>query len=37
MIVRYTDEGDPIYVDLDFDGENIEYTYDNSWMDSATR
>lgn len=30
-IARYTDEGDPIYVDLDFDGEYIGYTYDNSW------
>jgi hypothetical protein len=30
-LARYTDEGDPIYVDLDYDGENIMYTYDNSW------
>ncbi|WP_168124055.1 DUF4362 domain-containing protein [Paenibacillus sp. HB172176] len=29
-LARYTDEGDPIYVDLDFNGEEIEYTYDNS-------
>jgi len=30
-IAHYTDEGDPIYVDLKFDGEEILYTYDNSW------
>jgi len=30
-LARYTDEGDPIYVDLELDGEEILYTYDNSW------
>lgn len=30
-LARYTDEGDPIYVDLDFDGEKILYAYDNTW------
>jgi hypothetical protein len=30
-LARYTDEGDPIYVDLEFDGEEILYTYDNTW------
>ncbi|MNP36001.1 hypothetical protein D3C76_1293570 [compost metagenome] len=30
-LARYTDEGDPIYVDLEFDGKEILYTYDNSW------
>ncbi|QYR21237.1 DUF4362 domain-containing protein [Paenibacillus sp. sptzw28] len=30
-IAQYTDEGDPIYTDLDFNGEAIKYTYDNSW------
>lgn len=29
-IVRYTDEGDPIFIDLDFDGKVIQYTFDNS-------
>jgi len=31
MMARYTDEGDPIYVDLDYDGITISYTYDNTW------
>jgi len=31
VIVRYTDEGDPVYAGLDFDGESVAYTYDNSW------
>lgn len=30
-IAQYTDEGDPIYVDLKYDGKEILYTYDNSW------
>ncbi|QHW31815.1 DUF4362 domain-containing protein [Paenibacillus rhizovicinus] len=30
-IARYTDEGDPIFVDLDFDGQSIDYVYDTSW------
>ncbi|WP_410768933.1 DUF4362 domain-containing protein [Fontibacillus sp. BL9] len=30
-LARYTDEGDPIYVDLDYDGKEISYSYDNSW------
>jgi hypothetical protein len=30
-IVHYTDEGDPVYLDLDYDGERIKYVYDNSW------
>ncbi|RKP55048.1 DUF4362 domain-containing protein [Cohnella endophytica] len=30
-IARYTDEGDPLFIDLDFNGESIKYTYDNSW------
>jgi hypothetical protein len=30
-IARFTDEGDPIFIDLDFNGESIKYTYDNSW------
>ncbi|GGF92713.1 DUF4362 domain-containing protein [Paenibacillus aceti] len=30
-LAHYTDEGDPIYVDLEFNGEEILYTYDNSW------
>lgn len=30
-LTHYTDEGDPIYVDLIFDGDEISYTYDNSW------
>ncbi|WMT39606.1 DUF4362 domain-containing protein [Paenibacillus sp. D2_2] len=30
-LARYTDEGDPIFVDLEFNGEEILYTYDNSW------
>jgi hypothetical protein len=29
-ITGYTDEGDPIFRDLKFDGEIISYTYDNS-------
>ncbi|BBI35289.1 DUF4362 domain-containing protein [Cohnella abietis] len=29
-ITGYTDEGDPIYKDLNFDGKEISYTYDNS-------
>ena len=29
-IVRYTTEGDPIFDTLDYNGENIKYTYDNS-------
>ncbi|WP_068621153.1 DUF4362 domain-containing protein [Paenibacillus tuaregi] len=29
-ITGYTDEGDPIYKDLRFDGKTINYTYDNS-------
>lgn len=30
-IARYTDEGDPIYVDLVYDGKKILFTYDNTW------
>lgn len=30
-LARYTDEGDPIFVDLEFDGERIVYAYDNTW------
>ncbi|RCX23848.1 uncharacterized protein DUF4362 [Fontibacillus phaseoli] len=30
-LARYTDEGDPIYVDLDYNGKEISYSYDNSW------
>ena len=29
-IVRKTIEGDPIFDTLDYNGENIKYTYDNS-------
>lgn len=29
-IVRRTTEGDPIFDTLDYNGENITYTYDNS-------
>lgn len=29
-VTGYTDEGDPIYKDLKFDGEVIQYTYDDS-------
>jgi hypothetical protein len=29
-IIRYTTEGDPIFHDLGFDGNEIKYTYDNS-------
>ncbi|WP_223701096.1 DUF4362 domain-containing protein [Sutcliffiella deserti] len=29
-ITIYTDEGDPIYNNLDYDGNKIQYTYDNS-------
>jgi hypothetical protein len=29
-VTGYTDEGDPIFQDLRFDGEVIHYTYDNS-------
>ena len=29
-IVRYTIEGDPIFNTLDYNGENIKYTYDDS-------
>jgi hypothetical protein len=29
-ITAYTHEGDPIFQDLQFDGEVIHYTYDNS-------
>ncbi|WP_445492576.1 DUF4362 domain-containing protein [Niallia sp. 03133] len=29
-ITGYTDEGDPIFQDLQFDGKIIQYTYDNS-------
>ncbi len=29
-ITGYTDEGDPIYKDLQFDGNEISFTYDNS-------
>jgi hypothetical protein len=30
-IAQYTVEGDPIFIDLDFNGQTIKYTYDNSW------
>jgi hypothetical protein len=30
-LVHFTDEGDPIFVDLSYNGEQIGYTYDNSW------
>ncbi|WP_422660609.1 DUF4362 domain-containing protein [Paenibacillus sp. EC2-1] len=30
-IAHYTDEGDPIYIDLEFDGEKFIYVYDNTW------
>lgn len=30
-LARYTDEGDPIYIDLTFDGDEISYSYDNTW------
>ncbi|MCL6586135.1 MAG: DUF4362 domain-containing protein [Anoxybacillus sp.] len=29
-ITMYTDEGDPIFRNLDYNGEKIQYTYDNS-------
>ncbi|PEB50396.1 hypothetical protein CON65_03255 [Bacillus pseudomycoides] len=29
-IVHYTDEGDPIFQTLDYDGMNINYTFDDS-------
>jgi hypothetical protein len=29
-VTGYTDEGDPVFQDLDFDGKVIHYTYDNS-------
>ncbi|MFZ3579732.1 DUF4362 domain-containing protein [Virgibacillus sp. DJP39] len=29
-IARYTTEGDPIFLTLEYNGENIKYTYDNS-------
>ncbi|MBB6673438.1 DUF4362 domain-containing protein [Cohnella nanjingensis] len=29
-ITGYTDEGDPIFKDLKYDGKEISYTYDNS-------
>jgi hypothetical protein len=29
-IIRYTIEGDPLINDLEFDGKEIKYTYDNS-------
>jgi hypothetical protein len=29
-ITSYTTEGDPIFDNLDFNGKNIKYTYDNS-------
>ncbi len=30
-VVHYTDEGDPIYLDLSYDGQAIRYVYDNTW------
>lgn len=30
-LARYTTEGNPIYIDLEFNGKQINYTYDNSW------
>lgn len=30
-IVRYTDEGDPIFVDLSYDEDSITYRHDNTW------
>lgn len=30
-LVRYTDEGDPIYVDLEFTGHEVLFAYDNTW------
>jgi hypothetical protein len=29
-VTGYTDEGDPVYQDLQFDGQEIQYKYDNS-------
>jgi hypothetical protein len=29
-ITSFTDEGDPIFIDLSFNGQTIEYTYDDS-------
>ncbi|OIK13777.1 DUF4362 domain-containing protein [Bacillus sp. MUM 13] len=29
-VTGYTDEGDPIYSDLDYDGNKIKYSHDNS-------
>jgi hypothetical protein len=34
-VTGYTDEGDPIFQDLQFDGKVIQYTYDNSNDDFA--
>lgn len=30
-LAHYTDEGDPIYIDLEFDGEKFIYVYDSTW------
>ncbi len=30
-VVHYTDEGDPIYLDLSYDGQAVRYVYDNTW------
>lgn len=30
-LARYTDEGDPIYINLEFDGEKVIYVHDNTW------
>jgi len=30
-IVSFTDEGDPIFLDLKFDGQDIHYERDNTW------
>ncbi|GGD57980.1 DUF4362 domain-containing protein [Paenibacillus nasutitermitis] len=31
VIAHYTDEGDPVYAGLDYNGEFVTYSYDNSW------
>lgn len=30
-LAHYTDEGDPIYIDLEFDGEKVLYVRDDTW------
>lgn len=34
-VTGYTDEGDPIFQDLQFDGQVIQYRYDNSYDEFA--